>query len=108
MKVLLFVIVLANIPAYAMAQGAAVNQFVQILPAITFVSTVFISIVNVYLINRLNKSKEDVLKIVRAELKEEINELEKKMVTKDQMELVRTEMSYRLKSIEEKINHINK
>lgn len=105
-KPLLLIIVLCNIPAFAWAQAGSINQFVQVLPAVTFVSTIFISIVNVYLINRLNKSKDDVLRVVRAELNEEIKSLELRMATKEQLGWMREEMTLRLQTIEEKINRV--
>ncbi len=88
-----------------MAQGGSIsNGFVELLPAVTFISTVVISVVNVYLINRLNKSKEDVLKIVRSEFNAEMAALETKMATKEQLEFLRTEMRLTLQNIIDKID----
>lgn len=101
--VISFLLICILIPLYALAQGSY-NGLVELLPAVTFISTVLISIVNVYLINRLNKSKEDVLKIVRAEINSEITALESKMATKEHLEFFRSEMKLTLQNIELKID----
>lgn len=112
MKVILFRISFALmltcavcVPVSVFAQGNSASGLLNILPAITFAITMVIGVLNLYLINRINKSKEEILLIVRREVKEELKDLETRMATQEQLDFFRKETKLLLEKIELKIDN---
>lgn len=92
----------------AFAQSQQDNYaLLQILPAITFMLALVTGVLNLYIMNKLSKTKEEILTIVRLEFKTELHGLEARMATKEQIEFVRTEMGLMFKNIETKIDNRN-
>lgn len=82
----------------------------QILPGITFLLALATGFLNLYIMNKLGKAKDEILQIVRKELNGEVTKLETtmgNMVTKEHLEFVRREIALMLKNIEGKIDRGN-
>lgn len=97
-----------------LAQGTNSNNtnqngytLLQLLPFITFGFALFTGALNLYVVNKLGRTKEEVLGIVRAELKAELQELEKDLSnsTKEKVDNLKTELLLNLKLIEMKIDN---
>lgn len=80
----------------------------QVLPAITFLFALTTGILNLYIVNKLNKTEEKILTIIRGEFRNEISDLEKRMATTEQVGFVRTELKLMLEKIELKIDNAAK
>jgi len=79
-------------------------SLLQVLPAITFIIALVTGMLNLYIMNKLSSTKEEVLNIVRNEFKGELADIERRVATKEQVEFLRTEVKYMLKNIETKLN----
>lgn len=90
----------------ASAQNSVANGFtlLQILPFITFILALVTGMLNLYIMNKLGKTREEVLVIVRGEFKSEIHELETRMASKEQVKYVEETLKLMLKNIENKID----
>lgn len=89
--------------------------WLKVLPALTFLISIIAAVLNLYVINKLHKSKEEILSIVRGEIKEKIAHVEEDLkeevsvlASKEQVEFLRTEFKLTMKNIETKIDLINK
>lgn len=100
-----FALIAVCVPVSVFAQGNSTSGLLSILPAVTFAITMVIGVLNLYLINRINKSKEEILLIVRKEVKEELKDLETRMATQEQLNFFRAETKLLLEKIELKIDN---
>lgn len=81
-------------------------SILQILPALTFLFALITGGLNLYVMNKLGKTREDVLNIIRAEVKEEVRRLETQQATREQVEFLRREFNIIFSSLREAINEI--
>lgn len=90
----------------AQAQTESKDSFslLQILPAITFILALVTGVLNLYIMNKLGKTKEEILTLVRAEFKSELADFERRMATKEQIDFMRREFTLMLNNIETKID----
>lgn len=80
------------------------NPLLEWLPGVTFMFSIIIGILNLWVINKLNKSKDDILSIVRGELNAKVSSIEDKAATKEQLDFFRKEVKLMLINIEQKID----
>lgn len=105
-KVLFIVMFMLCIATCTSAQNSVANGFtlLQVLPLITFILALVTGMLNLYIMNKLGKTREEVLSIVRGEFKSEIHELETRMASKEQVKYVEETLKLMLNNIENKID----
>lgn len=79
-------------------------DILQILPMITFLFALITGVLNLYIMNKLYKTEEKIMSTFRIELKSEVLDLEKKMVTKEQLANMKELMGVQLENLGLKIN----
>lgn len=86
-------------------QVASKGDVLTWLPGVTFALSIVIGILNLWVINKLNKSKEEILVIVRGEFNDKLSTIQDKAATKEQVDFLRVEVKLMLKNIEQKIDN---
>jgi hypothetical protein len=97
-RIVFFLCVLLLVASnFVFGQAAPVSPpvvaYLQVLPLITFIIAIGTGILNLYIMGKLGKQREEILKIVRAEFKLEIDEVRKEMATKDSITALRESLS---------------
>lgn len=90
------------------------GELLKILPLITFIAAALMIWLNLVILNKTAKTKEETLTLVRAEFKLALDEMEERqavrnreerVLTKDQLQVLKTELILMLKNIELKIDY---
>lgn len=104
LRIIFIILAILFVHSSAFAQGKESFTLLEVLPAVTFILALTTGMLNLYIMNRLGKTKEDILTIVRAEFKNELSDFEHRMATKEQVEFLKTELKLMLKNIEYKLD----
>lgn len=99
MRKIILLLISMSLFTVAYAQASNGLSLLQVLPFITFLLALITGMLNLYIMNKLGKTKEDILTIVRAEFKSGIHELEEKVSTKEQMDFLKKELLFTMEKI---------
>lgn len=99
-----YLVLTSTVAASQTSQVVSYDPLLKILPGITFVITTVVCVLNLYLYKRITGAKEEVLKIVKTE----IEKVEAKVATKEQLEFLRVEMKLTLKNIQRQVEFTNR
>lgn len=73
---------------------------------ISFILGIVVAVLQLYVTTRLAKIKEDILTLVRSEMKQEIDALKKDMVTREVLELTRRNLEIMMQRVLDKVDQI--
>jgi hypothetical protein len=99
----MFLFMMLCITSYIFGQAPTttpgVEVWLKVLPLITFLIAIGTGILNLYIMGKLGKQREEILKIVRAEFKLEVDEIRKDMATKENITALRESLSLQFENL---------